>query len=469
MADSLRKLYAALPQSAQAAVVRWAGYRAARKRFGPRFERALATLRRLDRAGAEAVRSDQDRRLRDMVRWAARTVPHYRDQFRREGIDPESVRGVADLSSLPTVDKATVRRVGERLQSDAVPRRARSRGHTSGTTGTSLALWHTPDALAWEYAAAWRQREWFGLARGDYFAAFGGQMIVPFAQDRPPFWRDDPGRGRMLFSLYHMKPEYLDAYVSELKKPGYRFWQGYPSSIALVCQHLSGRGETLGEAAPHAVATSSETLLDSQRAVIEAVTGAPVADRYAHSELAVSVAQCPAGRYHVDTECCVVEIDAHAETDRTVTGEILATGLTNRAMPLIRYRTGDVATVAKIPTDNPCPCGRSRPLLERVDGRIEDYVLTPDGRRVGRMDHVFKDAHAVAEAQIYQPSLDRIVVRLVAEPQFDAAARHKLHGDLTARLGSELSIEYELVDAIPRQSNGKFRAVISDLAAGRLA
>jgi phenylacetate-CoA ligase len=461
--SSLRALYDRLPVSVQEVLVYAAGWRSYRDRFGAAFWRALEELEQADRWPAERVREDQDRRLREGVAWAAATVPYYRELFRREGIDPAAVRGVEDLPRLPTLDKSVVRERPYDLRSEGFAADEIVAGHSSGTTGTALQLFHSREALAWEYAVVWRQRGWFGFRLRDRYAAFGGQGVVPFEQAEPPFWRHDRVRGRVLFSIYHMTPANLDHYAAELCRPGYRFWQGYPSALALVCGHLLERGIALGEAAPKAVFASSETLLDFHRRRIAAATGAPVADRYGHSELAVSAVQCPAGSYHVDTEFCAVEIDPHEEAADWVRGEVIVTGFANRAMPLLRYRTGDVATLRK---GGGCPCGRARPVLAEIDGRIEDYVVTPDGRRIGRMDHVFKDTREVKEAQIHQPSLDRLVVRLVPAEGFGDGAVRSIEQELRRRVGGELAIAFEVVESIPRLRSGKFRAVVSDLAAG---
>jgi phenylacetate-CoA ligase len=464
-ASPLRALYDRLPIPIQEVLVAAAGWRSYRHRFGADFHRILEELQRLDLASEDVVRADQDLRLREMVRWAAATVPYYRERFRAEGIDPDSIRGVEDLPRLPVLEKEVVRARGRDLRSEAFSARQLVAGHSSGTTGTALALAYTDEAFAWEYAVNWRQRGWYGIRLGDRFAGFGGQTVVPFHQQHPPFWRYDRPRRRMLFSLYHMTPAHLADYARELGRPGYVFWQGYPSSLALLAAWMLDHDFALGEAAPRVVFTSSESLLEFQRETIARATGAPVADRYGHSEFAVSALTCPAGRYHVDTEFCVLEIDPREETDEWVRGEILTTGFANRAMPFLRYRTGDVATLYK---RGGCSCGRARPVLERIDGRIEDYVVTPDGRRIGRMDHIFKDALQVKEAQIVQTATDRLLVRLVARTGFDAAARRDLEREFRDRLGDEMEISFEEVDAIPRLPNGKFRAVVSELAAGRL-
>ena len=463
--DSLQKLYYRLPARLQDMFVTTAGFWRYRARFGMPFRHNLRELSRTDFLDADAARADQEARLRELVAWCASTVPYYRQMFRREGIDPTSLHGLDDLKRVPPLDKETVHGRGPELRSEAVPERAIVRGHTSGTTGTALPLVHTREALGWEYGVIWRQRGWFGFLLGDRFAGFGGQPVVPFEEHEPPFWRVDYVRGRVLFSLYHMKPELLPYYAAALSRKGYLFWQGYPSSIALICEHLLEHGIELGTAAPGAVFTSSETLLDFHRDVIGRATQAPVVDRYGNAELCVSAVQCNEGRYHVDTEFCVLEIDPHEESEDWVRGEVIATGFANRAMPLLRYRTGDVATLRK---RSGCACGRARPVIEQIDGRIEDYVITADGRRVGRMDHVFKNALHVKEAQIHQARRGAITVLLVPRAGFDETARTALGREFALRLGSDTKVEFELVDAIPRLPNGKFRAVVSSLVEGRL-
>ncbi len=460
MANSWRQtLYDLLPTPLQHAVVVAEGWRTYRARFGAPYHSALTELRRTDFASPEAVRDDQERRLREAVHWAATTVPYYRDLFRKEGIEPDSIRTVDDLARVPILEKETVRSRTIDFRSEEIPSRDIIPGHTSGTTGTAMALFHTREAFGWEYAVIWRQRGWYGIRLGDRFAGFGGQLVVPVSKSTPPFWRYDRARRRMLFSLYHMGSEHLPAYVEALRR-GYRFWQGYPSSIGIIAQYLLETGTDLGPAAPHAIFTSSETLFEYQRKRIGDSTGALVADRYGNSELAVSALQCPDGSYHVDTEFGVVEIDAHERGEGWIRGEVIATGFANRAMPFLRYRTGDIATLRE---GRDCPCGRSRPILESIDGRIEDHVVTPDGRRLGRLDHVFKDTLQIREAQLYQPSPERLVVRIVPRPGYGDRDQDYLERELRSRLGRDILIHYEQVESIPRSANGKFRAVISDV------
>ena len=465
MATVSQSLYDHLPLALQELLVSAAGWRSFHQRYGSPFQYSLSVLQRTDFRTADEVRTDQDQRLRATIEWAARTVPYYRDLFKSEGVDPNSIRGVDDLERIPMLSKSTVRERGTSLRSEGVARRRMIPARTSGTTGTALQLMHTRESMGWEYAVILRQRGWFGISLRDRFAAFGGQTVVPLSQKAPPYWRYDRSGARMMFSLYHMSPETACHYALELHNPVYRFWQGYPSSMGLICQHLEDVGVELGDAAPIAVFTSSETLLDFHRNLISQVTGAPIADRYGNAEFCVSALQCPEGRYHVDTEFCVIEIEPHEETEDFVRGEVIATGFANRAMPFIRYRTGDVATLLK---KERCGCGRARPILEKIDGRIEDYVVTPDGRRVGRLDHVFKDAHEVREAQIVQPDPSTLTVRIVPGSSYGPDAEARIDAEFRSRLGDAIDIHYEIHDSLEREPNGKFRAVLSSLPEGSL-
>jgi phenylacetate-CoA ligase len=167
--------------------------------------------------------------------------------------------------------------------------------------------------------------------------------------------------------------------------------------------------------------------------------------------------ECELGSLHVDMEFCIVEVEVEEESDEWVSGPLLVTGLADHATPMFRYRIGDVGTLAK----HPCACGRPGPAFLHVNGRMEDYVLTPDGRLIGRLDHIFKAQLEVAEAQIVQEAPEAVRVLLVPRGGYSGASERALLKEMRARLGNEIEVEVRLVEEIPREPNGKFRAVKS--------
>ena len=232
---------------------------------------------------------------------------------------------------------------------------------------------------------------------------------------------------------------------------------GYPSSIYLLASYLNTQG--IISVRPKAVYVNSETLFDYQRASLESAFGCMVFNWYGNTEQTGHIVECEKGALHIKSDHSLIEIireDGESARPGEM-GEIVSTGFGNYATPLIRYATGDMACIS----DRRCSCGRSGPIVEVLMGRVEDIVVTPDGRHVGRLDHVFKDMFNVLEAQIVQNTVDVVCVRMVKRPGFGEADMHLLERELRLRLGSIIQLKYEFVDRIPRLPNGKFHFVIS--------
>jgi phenylacetate-CoA ligase len=144
-------------------------------------------------------------------------------------------------------------------------------------------------------------------------------------------------------------------------------------------------------------------------------------------------------------------------------GEIVCTGLNNLAMPFIRYRTGDTA----VPKVGHCTCGRGGALVDKITGRLEDVIVTPDGRFLSRLDFVFKELPQILEAQIIQETRSSLRIRVVPrEGGLSDADKIRISSNLRERVGDEVRIQFDLVDSIPRLANGKFRYVISKVPMG---
>ncbi len=452
------RTYSALPLFAQNWICTAAGYRRFRSRFGDHFRRVLAEWEDSVRWPEARLRELQWRRLAALVERAREHVPYYRDlppPSRAE--DPaQAIRET--LAGIPPLEKWVYRD-----QPEAFLARDRSRGslvsgYTSGTTGSALPLWCTPEALAEEYACVWRMRRRSGVADPrEPNLTFNGSLVAPFDQKQPPFWRTSAYDRRTLFSVYHMTPENLPAYVEAVHALPARYVEGYPSAIHLVARAMLGADRPLPPGRIAAVFTSSESLLAFHRHTIEQAFGAPVRDRYGVSEKAVSMTECEHGHLHVDMEFCIVEVEGETDSGGAATGPLLVTGLAGDATPMFRYRIGDVGTRLA----GPCTCGRRGDVFQDVDGRIEDYVMTPDGRLIGRLDHIFKQQYQVAEAQILQETRDAVDILLVPRDGYTKTSTALVLEEARTRLGNEIGIRIQIVDQIPREPNGKFRAVKS--------
>jgi phenylacetate-CoA ligase len=213
--------------------------------------------------------------------------------------------------------------------------------------------------------------------------------------------------------------------------------------------------------------TNAEPVFDYQRAAIAEAFQCPVRETYGMAEIVAAASECEAGRPHLWPEVGLIEV---LEQDRPVprgaTGDLVCTGLLNADMLLIRYRLGDRGAFPA--EETPCLCGRPLPVLAQVEGRVDDVLYTADGRRIGRLDPVFKAHLPVREAQIIQEALDLVRVRYVPAPDFTDEAGRSIIERLQARMGP-VTVVLEEVDEVPRTANGKFRAVICKLPQDQIA
>ncbi|UCE86690.1 MAG: phenylacetate--CoA ligase family protein [Deltaproteobacteria bacterium] len=433
------------------------GLQIARVRYTSHFRRTLEELERSVHGPLEALHELQRQRLVGLVDHARANVPFYRDlPPPSDARDPlEAIERT--LKNIPPLDKNTYALQPEAFRARNISRRRLIRDVTSGTTGTALTLWQTPERVAEKYATVWRQCRSFGVQPRDPHFSFGGNVVAPRSQTRPPFWRRNAYGRQTLFSVFHMSPANLPSYIDAMHRIPARYAQGYPSALHLIARAMLDAGRPLPRGRFAAVFTSSESLLAFQRDAIEEAFGAPARDYYSSSENLVAMSECAARRLHLDMEFGIAEVEPEEETDAYVRGPLLLTGLGNEAAPLFRYRIGDIGRRAK----DPCPCGRPGVTFLAVDGRDDDYVVTPDGSLVGRLDHLFKDQVDVAEAQILQETKDAIEIQLVPRPGYGDDSRERLLAQIRSRLGDDIGVTIRRVEAIAREPNGKFRAVKS--------
>ena len=456
---SADRVFRRLPQPLKTLAASAHGARLARRRYGG-VGRVDATERLVDEA-LERERWDAstwqhwlDERRDSMLRHAASGVPHYRSHWKGK---PSST----DLADWPILEKDAVRRAPESFIAECSPKLYPET--TSGTTGTPLRLVRSA-AVEREWYALFeaRSRRWYGVDRFTPWAILGGRLVVPPERTEPPFWVWNAGLNQLYLSSYHLRPDWVAHALGEMACRGVRHVYGYPSAVHQLARAAIDAGGSATEAARRVglkvVVTNAEPLLDVQRRDIEAAFGCPVRETWGMAELVAAAGECEHGKMHLWPEVGVVEVDDDQE--------VIATTLIARDQPLIRYRLGDrLAETPPAPGDTSCPCGRTLPVIAGLEGRVDDALVLADGRRIGRLDPVFKGDLPIREAQIVQDTPTRVRLSFVPADGFDDSSRLELRQRLADRLGGgqdqdQLEIVLDAVERIPRDANGKFRAVV---------
>lgn len=425
-----------------------------------RKSRHLEFLRFLERTqfdGLAAVRERQLAMLRIQLQHAWNTVPHYRKTWTAAGVHPSDVKSLADLANFPVLTKTDIRTHGPDLRSTAFAGQSLRTKKTSGSTGVPLTILCDEQAIQWKYACTLRADQWSGYRLGQRVAKVWGN----------PEYQAFGLRGRVMnrvvdravhLDTLHLTPERMEAFVSAIRRhrPGLIF--GHAHSIYLLACQLKKLG--IDDVRPNGVVSTAMPLHDWQRTVIESVFGTKPTNRYGCEEVSLIACECPAHNgLHVAAESVFTEVEA--------SGHLLVTDLSNFAMPLIRYRIGDVVTA----TDRTCSCGRGLPLLERIEGRDADYAITPDGALISGIsltENFAMHIPGAAQVQIVQESRTHVVVRLVVDDAFTDASRTRIANLVLDTFGPTMRHDVELVDAIPQEPSGKYRFCISKVGTDHL-
>lgn len=457
MSDSLgESIYPHLPVFLQNAACWYYGQKESRLRFGREFDAYLRELVDSEKWSASEIEAYQNEKLQELVRHAYENVPYYRERWKSLKISPSEIRTSADLYKLPILTKEEVRQHAEKFISQKAPRDQLFPRHTSGTTGKALHFYMTREAIAFQWAVWWRHRLRFGIAPGTWHANFTGQRVVPITQQNPPYWRWNRPMRQMLINMQSLAPDKIGSIVEFLNSRRYEFYSGYPSFIHMLACHASDKGLRLSDP-PRIIFTGAENVLDFQRRDIHAFTGAVLSDHYGSTEACVNASRCPKFVYHEDFEFCIMEGIQRNPGDSFKT--IVSTGFACDAFPFIRYEVGDAA----VWSDTRCDCGRNSAVVLRIEGRSDDYIVTPEGARIARLDYLFKDALNLKEAQIIQEKLGEIRVLAVRRDTFTAKDEAEIRRDIKTWLSPSLAVTFDYVDEIPREPSGKFRGVLSRL------
>lgn len=386
---------------------------------------------------------------------AAKEVPFYRDHLADAGIRASDIRTAGDLRRIPPVTKAMLRANYPDRTSRRTGRRAYETS-TSGSTGQNFRVMEDHRTAGRYRAAFLMALEWAGWRFGQKHLQSG------MAHHRSAEKRlKDLLLRCYYFSAYDLSDTALDRVLDVLDRGRIRHLWGYPASLDCLARRakLQGFNRPL-----RSIVTWGDQLHPAQREAIQEAFKRRVFDTYGCGEGIQVAAQCGSGQtYHIHSLDVVVDFvdEAGNPVSAGNPGNLLLTRLDAGPMPLIRYQVGDVATASGSET---CSCGRMWEILDSIQGRSADIILTPTGNRLivhfftGILEH-FSEIEAF---QVLQERRDSIILRIVPTDRWTGASESAIIAALQDK-GAGLDIRVEKVKTIPLSPGGKRRFVISTL------
>ena len=434
-------------------------------RHGSEYRRVRRLLAESQWWSREQLEAYQLEKLRETLDYAYAHSPYYRDTFDSAGVKPADLRALSDIRNFPSIGKEDVRENLDRIVPEVYQKKNLMRLVTGGTTGSGLVL---------PFEERYRNRERGFVAHLWETVGYKEGMLAAILRNREcpadlndGLWYMDRPSNALVLSAQRLGPDTIHRYLELLEKYKPKVLIAYPSLAHLLITYardVGWRNRTFD-----LILLASETLYQFQERELEAVLQAPVRILYGHVEGCALFGYCEqSSDYHIQLEYGNVEIlnGGGEPAAPGEVGEIVATNFENKALPLIRYRTGDLAE----PSERTCTCGRQYPLVEKIQGREGDYIRTPSGKDHSPtviefvMDKVLLEGcEGFADLQIVQRQVDEVLVKVVAGKRFTQAGLDRFCSLLAEELDHECRVRSELVSEIPRTRRQKKLLVLSQL------
>lgn len=413
------------------------------------------------------TRAYQERKLRQLVTHAYYHVPFYREMFERLNLKPEDIQGIEDLYKLPVIDKNVVREnmyLG--IMSNTHDKEKILKVTTSGSTGEPFTVFVEKKQLEMRWAATLRSTEWTGYRFGDRQVRLWHKYLsmkkFEVIKERIEAFLSR----RKFVPAYEIGEDNIKDFLDEILKFKPVLLDGYAESFNIIAQYL--RHFKYDGYKPKGIMSSAQTLPEDSRKRIEEAFGCKVYDKYGAREFAGGIAyQCSEqDGYHVVAECAIIEIvdKEGRQVAPGETGHVVVTELNNNALPLIRYRLGDVATA--IDPNKQCACGRGLPLIGNIEGRIQATIVGTKKQIVpgSFFARLFSNYDfAVRQFQVVQNEFGKITMKIVKANRYDDSVLENICYEVKRHLGDDMEIDIQFVDVIPLGRTGKRHHSMSTL------
>jgi phenylacetate-CoA ligase len=397
--------------------------------------------------------------LGNTLEHAVATVPQYRDVVSADQIRSDPF---AALASFPVLTREAAREHGPQLLSSAGDRSHWTRNTSGGSTGEPVELFQDPEHLALTVAIREVYSTWAGgrLGSPELYIWGSERDLEAGRQSARNRWANRLLQRSLLNAFLLTEDSILDI-VRTIREHPPRLVITYAQAGYEVSRFIADRGLELP--APRGLISTAGTLSGFMRDRMEESFGCEVFNRYGSRETGDMAGECEHHRgLHVLPWSCHLEVldDGDRPVGPGREGDIVVTGFTNRAMPLIRYRIGDRA---RLPAERSvCPCGRDTQMLDAITGRTVDTFVGPDGEMVDGeyFTHLLYFRPWLRQFQVEQTAPDRVVYRLAADREIPAEDRDEIAAKTRTVLGSRCEIEFEEVDSIRPSASGKLRYTI---------
>jgi phenylacetate-CoA ligase len=388
----------------------------------------------------DELRQRNEEKFLQLFRLAFQKSPFYHRFYTEAGIGLEDIQCLDDIRRLPVLTKEMIKAHAEEIR--IAPKWKLIANHTSGTTGSPLMVYE-------DWPSIWREQAYFycyrrrcGYTYGEPIVSLRGNL------EKKDLYLKVGVSNTLYLSSYNINPANAKIYYQQIVKHRPVAIEGYPSSLYSLALMLRDQGLQLH--IPVAF-TSSETLLDYQRSLIEKQLDTQIYDHYGTTERTIRLSEAINHQGYF-------EDPGYSINEYTEDGEI-TTSLINFSFPLIRYKGNDIIEMMEVTEENP------QVIVKKVQGRKSTYLTGKDGTEYSGalLTRVFKDISTIENAQFIQERQGEVTLNYVPGKGFTNADEHKLLLAVEEQLGrTNFDFHFRAIsrNEIQYSDSGKFQYII---------
>ena len=445
-----KTLYNHSPVWLQNIIISVYGYKLYKQRYGLVYHKTFNRLIKKEYSNYKNEVANQETLLQNFLVKVVDKSKFYKELYK--DIDLSKIKKIEDLKLLPIVGKEDLRANINDVYT--ISKKEAIQTFTGGTTGKSLKILFSKDDF--QKRMAYLDSFKYKVGLKDPFkakkATFSGRDITT-SNTSKIFWRNNYIYNQRLYSTFNLTEKNLPFYIINLNRFKPEIINGFVSAIYELADFIKRNNLSLSFK-PSAIFTTSETLLPFHRKLIENVFDAPIYNQYASAEGAPFITECTHKNLHYNLDTGIIETKETPEGN-----QMIITSFTSSGTPLIRYNIEDCITFKK----GECKCGSKHPLVERIEGRKVDYLISKEKGKISlsHLADVIKGIpNSVKKMQFVQDSLDLIVVLLVIDPVLYIEDHYnEILSEMIYRFGKSIKIEVRIVDDIPREKSGKYSLI----------
>jgi len=417
--------------------------------LGSGFSEKFNLLLKSERWKQNEFNEFQLKKMRSLLNHAYYNVPYYHSIFKNINFHPLDFNTLSDLKKLPLLDRDKVRSNFNNIISIDKTKYKPDLTFTAGSTGAPLEFYLDQNTREIAYAVEWRQIFWGGVNNLNVkVAAFRGDLV--FNNDKNTIYKNFNLYKQLSFNSYNINNSTIKKIVEKLNQFKPIVIKAYPHSIFLVSKLIEENDLKLTYY-PKVILTSSEQLLSTMRDKIEEIFNSKILDLYGQSEYIISFSQCEKGSYHNNREMGILDFIE----DEWGYERIVGTSIWNYSFPFINYLIGDIIDYKNNLT---CDCGRTLPVINNIEGRINDVLISTNGSTIGgaafdrfwkyRVSHNLK----IQPKYIHfiQKSIDSMIIEIFMDSKIFTNHDLKIiNENLKSLLNNNLNIEFKYLDSSP--------------------